>query len=379
MEPKQAGVRIAFVGGFLGAGKTTSLARLATLLMQRRLKVGLVTNDQSANLVDTAIIRRDHHHSAVQEVTGGCFCCRFTDLHGAVQSLASQNRPDVILCEPVGSCTDLTATILTPLKRMYAREFRLAPLSVLIDPDRLREVALRATPARLADETSYIWLKQMEEADILIVNKADLLSPSEQQRLRAYLEANYRRPVLFVSALHGQDMDTWLRLLLAEEHSGGHWLRELDYDRYARGEAALGWLNATGRLRGEHPIDLTAFARELLRAFSAACHSRRAEVAHFKAVISNNTDRQCHVQAHLTGKATYVSSSTPERCIAPRDASLIVNARVHLSPDVLSEIVFDCIHQAAETATAGCTATLSEVQSFSPAYPRPQFRMMGDN
>ncbi len=63
------------VGGFLGAGKTTLLSQAAKRLGQRGLRVGLVTNDQAANLVDTSVLREAA--AAVEEVPGGCFCCRF--------------------------------------------------------------------------------------------------------------------------------------------------------------------------------------------------------------------------------------------------------------------------------------------------------------
>src|SRR5262245_60456804 len=44
------------VGGFLGAGKTTAMLRLAEHLTQRGQRVGLITNDQSQGLVDTSIV-----------------------------------------------------------------------------------------------------------------------------------------------------------------------------------------------------------------------------------------------------------------------------------------------------------------------------------
>jgi len=50
-----------------------------------------------------------------REVAGGCFCCRFYDMMDAVAQLR-EYHPDVIFAEPVGSCVDLSATILQPLK-----------------------------------------------------------------------------------------------------------------------------------------------------------------------------------------------------------------------------------------------------------------------
>src|SRR5579862_302 len=107
-------IRFVMVGGFLGAGKTTTLSRLARLYMNRGQRVGLVTNDQAQDLVDTHSLQAQGF--AVEEVAGACFCCRFGDLIGKVDRLQNSEHPDVILAEPVGSCTDLVATVVQPLR-----------------------------------------------------------------------------------------------------------------------------------------------------------------------------------------------------------------------------------------------------------------------
>ena len=65
------------IGGFLGAGKTTSVAALAKHLSATGRTVGLITNDQGRELVDTAMLRSKGF--ATEEISGGCFCCRFNN------------------------------------------------------------------------------------------------------------------------------------------------------------------------------------------------------------------------------------------------------------------------------------------------------------
>src|SRR5687768_15930607 len=125
-------IRFIMVGGFLGAGKTTTLARLARFYMERGQKVGLVTNDQAQDLVDTHNLREQGF--PVEEVAGACFCCKFDDLLEKVSSLEANERPDVLLAEPVGSCTDLVATVVQPLKELYGQRFNVAPYAVLFKP-----------------------------------------------------------------------------------------------------------------------------------------------------------------------------------------------------------------------------------------------------
>src|SRR3989441_9779429 len=93
-------LRFVMVGGFLGAGKTTALARLARFYMDRGQRVGLVTNDQAQDLVDTNSLRAQGF--SVEEVPGACFCCKFDELVDKVGALEASQRPEVILAEPVG-------------------------------------------------------------------------------------------------------------------------------------------------------------------------------------------------------------------------------------------------------------------------------------
>ena len=85
-----AKVKVILVGGFLGAGKTTLVAQAAERLARQGKRVGLVANDQAADLVDTELFKETG--AQVEEVAGGCFCCRFPDMIAALDRLAGQGR-----------------------------------------------------------------------------------------------------------------------------------------------------------------------------------------------------------------------------------------------------------------------------------------------
>jgi G3E family GTPase len=180
--------RLIIIGGFLGAGKTTLVARAAERLVRRGARVGLITNDQAANLVDTAVLQAAE--SPVCEVSGGCFCCRFEDLVAVMDRLMAQSQPDVLMGEPVGSCTDLSATVLQPIKDRYRDRFRVVPFSVLVDVKQVRTLEkLRASldqgdSSSFPESVLYIYRKQLEEADVIVLNKADLGLPPNWPRSR---------------------------------------------------------------------------------------------------------------------------------------------------------------------------------------------------
>src|SRR5580700_1660425 len=154
----QKKLRFIMVGGFLGAGKTTTLARLARFYQGRGQKIGIVTNDQAQDLVDTTSLRSQGF--SVEEVPGACFCCRFDDLVGRVSQLESDQRPDVILAEPVGSCTDLVATVIQPLKDLYGTRFEVAPYPVLFKPSHGLRILRNEPGAGFSPKAAYIFRKQ---------------------------------------------------------------------------------------------------------------------------------------------------------------------------------------------------------------------------
>lgn len=359
-------VRVIFTGGFLGAGKTTALGAIARKLLQQGLTVGLVTNDQAANLVDTAIVKE--LEVPVSEVAGGCFCCRFSDLVDATEQIL-RNNPDVLLGEPVGSCVDLAATVVNPLKLFYGDIFRIAPFSVLVDPIRVRELVLKEVPSGFPEEIAYIFLKQLEEADIIVLNKIDALSPEEADRMVSALRAlQPNKPVLKISALRGDGVDEWLQMLMSDAPAGSHILREIDYDTYAKGEAVLGWLNSTVRLVGSPQFNGQKFAEVLMKELQNAIKARNGEVAHLKFLLTSGTQM---LRGHLTETDTEPNFIGELGEVS--EATLVLNARVAISPEELGGIATQAVLKAAKKVNAD--AEVLSIQSFSPPYPRPPYRL----
>ena len=363
--------RLILVGGFLGAGKTTLLAEAALRLGRQGKRVGLVANDQAADLVDTEILKQSG--AGVEEVAGGCFCCRFPDMVTAMDRLVRESGADVLLGEPVGSCTDLSATVMQPLKDHHRDRFEVAPFSVLIDAGQVRALArlqaagAPAPPARFPDNVLYIYEKQLEEADAIVLNKVDRLSADEVAELKQSLAARFpETPLLTTSALHGDGVDAWLDFV-GQGQAAGRRIAEVDYDTYAAGEAALGWMNASAKLRASGAVDWQAFALDLLEAIRGRLRDRSGEIAHLKLYLTTPG-------AHVAGNVTSNDSPASVRGqIDPaRDAvALLVNARVHVQPDVLQAVVEESLRAAAGECIE---ATITNMRSFFPGRPEPTYR-----
>jgi G3E family GTPase len=80
-------VHLIVLGGFRGAVKTATILRLAQHCVAKGKRVGIVTNDHAADLVDSEIFRSANLDAL--EVAGGCFCCRFDDFISASRRLSA--------------------------------------------------------------------------------------------------------------------------------------------------------------------------------------------------------------------------------------------------------------------------------------------------
>jgi G3E family GTPase len=359
-------VRFVMLGGFLGAGKTTALARLARHYQGQGLKVGVITNDQAENLVDTATFRDQGW--AAEEIPGGCFCCRFDALAQAAGRLALAERPDVLLAEPVGSCTDLVATVVQPLKRLYADRYWVAPYVVLLDPARAQDILAERRFGGFSPKVAYIFHKQLEEADVIALNKADTLAPAEQGELLDLIRRNYpAAEVLAVSARTGDGFER-LTALIGRDGAFGRNIPSVDYDTYAEGEAELGWLNRTARLVAERRFALDDLLAELAARLRAALRREGAEVAHLKMRLQAG-DAASTVNL-VRGDA--LPELSRRAAVEAPAADLTVNARVHTDPDALSRVVGQCLEEVC--AARGIAVTPGRDQHFRPGRPVPTHR-----
>jgi G3E family GTPase len=346
--------RISIVGGFLGAGKTTLILAAAEKLVERGYRVGLVTNDQGEDLVDTALA--EDATIPVTEVAGGCFCCRFPDLLAGLQRLQEVASPDIILAEPVGSCTDLIATVLRPLVQFYGEQYELAPLTVLLDSSR----SMDDFPA----DIRYLHEQQVAEAEILLLSKSDLTGT------QSIPEANGTSSVrsLPISAHTGNGVDEWLSMILGQTSRNPEALL-IDYDRYAKAEAALGWLNAKGQVRADTPYSARQWMATLLATLERLSAEQQASVAHIKTLVITP---QAKLKASLT-QAGSISWDLDASSADTGSHKFILNVRVNATPGQLEQIAMQAIEAAKPDPSS--RYYMEHFECFSPLPPRPTHRL----
>lgn len=361
------------IGGFLGAGKTTAVSKLAQHLTNQGLRVGLITNDQGRELVDTAMLKSLGF--ATEEISGGCFCCRFNSLVEAADRLTEASAPDVIIAEPVGSCTDLVATVTYPLRRIYGDQFAIAPLSVLVDPIRVQRVLGLAEGGNFSEKVIYIYRKQLEEADVIVVGKSDLLDASDQAELTEKLQAEFPHATIFsASSRSGVGLDAWFGHITSEEQVARRAM-EVDYEIYAEGEALLGWLNASVRIDAESELEaaelLPALAKEMQRRLSGA----DAQIAHLKMTLSPDEAIGGAIAVVNLVRNDFVPELSIELEEPFCGGDLIINLRAEATSDVLAQVLRDSLREVTEQLLAySLSAKILHLEHFQPGKPTPTHR-----
>ena len=355
------------VGGFLGAGKTSTISRLAKHYMSLGKKVGIVTNDQTTDLVDTQSLRSQGFD--VGEVAGSCFCCNFNALTSTVEHLGEGQLPDVILAEPVGSCTDLVATVIRPLTEVYGVPLDVAPYGVILKPSHGLRILRGEKTSGFSPKANYIFRKQIEEADFVVINRVDELSPDEVTELQMLIETEYPgRPVLRCSAKTGEGFSV-LTETLEQRGLFGRRVMEVDYDIYAEGEAELGWLNSQVVLESTQDFDLDAFLMDLIQRLHARLLSSSAEAAHLKVIgLCESSYAVANLVSNATGPELSLASNSQTL-----SANVVVNARVATDPADLELIVREEL--AAAAAAIDVSQTVISLQSFRPGRPVPTHRI----
>jgi hypothetical protein len=344
---------IVVVGGFLGAGKTTLILAAARELERLGRRCAVVLNDQGTSLVDTRLADLQGVKSA--EVTGGCFCCRLSELVMVAERLRNF-EPEVIFAEPVGTCADIVATVLRPFQE-YQDSFRIAPFTVLVDPGRAQTLLQKDSDPRLC----FLFSKQIEEADLVCFTKADL-HPSCPQ----IFPSGAARPVRQVCSATGQGVLAWLDEVLSGTLGNSDQPLEIDYQQYAQAEAALAWLNLRATFEPKTPTSPAMTLGRFLDSLDQHLTLAGISIVHLKMIVSSLSG---FVKAALweSGQEPQVEGTLDASPAAKHD--ILLNLRAIGEPHTTRRIIEQ------ELARLEGRIVLLELTCFSPAAPKPEKRI----
>ncbi|GAB4183779.1 MAG: zinc metallochaperone GTPase ZigA [Terrimicrobiaceae bacterium] len=197
---------VTVLSGFLGAGKTTLLNHVLNNREGRR--VAVIVNDMSEVNIDADLVRDggaelSRTEEKLVEMTNGCICCTLRDdLLKEVSRLANEKRFDYLLIESTGVSEPLpvaqTFTFGDEEGRSLSEITRLDTMVTVVDAahflDQYREAeSLKERGEAIGEDdertVADLFVDQVEFANVLIVNKLDLVSEEERQELLGTLRA----------------------------------------------------------------------------------------------------------------------------------------------------------------------------------------------
>jgi len=354
-------MQIHLLSGFLGSGKTTAVQHAANILLQENKKIGVITNDQGKHLVDGDFFKTLGLPN--RQVINGCFCCNYNQLEENIQSLIDTNNINVLFAESVGSCTDIVATVLKPLLQQRPD----ASLTVSTFAD-IRLLQMMLTGKHSFDKTiQYIFLKQLEEASIIVINKIDLVDKEALMKVKELMKENYRNKILvYQNSLEDQSVIKWLQILDTDKikkKSAKAQSLNIDYDIYAEGETKLAWFDQSLEV---YSVTNNALLHieHLINNIHKKIMQRRYSIGHLKFLVNNKQ------------KVSFISNTEPPVLLAREQlstASLLINVRVQATPKHIQTIIEETMQE--EEKASGCKIIVNSFAAFRPRYPKPAYRM----
>jgi cobalamin biosynthesis protein CobW len=184
------------VSGFLGSGKTTLVRRLLEQAQAEGRRVAFVSNELGELGVDRALLGQGGE--AYVELEGGCVCCELSDdLVNTLQTLRDEVHPDRIVVETSGAALPWDTQL----------NFWRDPVREWIGDD-MAVVVVNAEQVVEGRDLEGTFTDQVSSADLLVLNKVDLVDEASLERVRATLRAlEDEAPI--VEASHG-DVDPLL-------------------------------------------------------------------------------------------------------------------------------------------------------------------------
>jgi G3E family GTPase len=363
---------LAIIGGALGSGKTTTIIEIGKKLTRDfKKEVVIVTNDQGEVLVDTKTA--EDFGFVAAEVVRGCLCCKFKDFVKSASILLEKVNPDIILAEPVGSCADIPDAVCNPIQKHYKDKFKLAPLIILLDALTVLDYSKRNALLPPFWPAEYLYLMQVQQAEIIALNKIDLVEIEDLDPMLDYIKKlNERARIITFSAKTGEGIEEILETIVGKEHMPYSY-PEVDYETYAKAEAELGWYNGSLEISSERKFDAQVFIEDLMLKVSENVSLVHGEIAHLKAHLATDAGF-LKASIVMDRREVGLTGGINKPVIKGR---MIINARARLDPENLRDATRNALDET--IAKHGLKYKNLKEEFFRPSYPKPQYSIRATN
>lgn len=357
------------VSGFLGSGKTTTMIALARAINARMKgegepsKVAIIANDLGAkNLVDA-----DYTRTAdvpIDEIAGDCICYVTEDLVYRINRLADAGA-DLVVSDIPGCGVGALNHVYVVLKQQFPNRFDLLPLVCLVDPIRLRMILPQEEDINLPDEMRFLLNAQLAEADLIVLNKCDLIDEEEREADLAFIRTAYPDiPVMWISARTGEGVEELADYVLS--HDAAAEPRDLgtDTEEFDAAEAQMCWYNRRffAEERTGADIDFNTVVEDFMEAIRDGLIEARRNVPHLKLFAAGVGED--FVKCSIVG-VDYDLEFERKLQQDYSGIAIVVNARATCESDTFGDIVEDAMDTIKAKHNLKCRVIFTECFGFA--------------
>ncbi|MGI6711228.1 MAG: GTP-binding protein [Bacillota bacterium] len=331
------------VSGFLGAGKTTSMVALANYVNGNSGKASVIANDLGAkNLVDAKF--SEACGCNITELTGECICYQTENLVDRLRRLMDYEHNDLVMSDIPGCGVGALEHVYHKLNKEYHGEFELAPFTVIVDPERLRTIMPEQADINLPEEMKYLFKAQLQEADVVVLNKIDLLTDTEIEAYLKFLKDFCPDVAVFaISAKNKTNIDQVADYIMTHDAQ----LKSVDIGyggpEFIAAEQKLSWYNRQLYVKiccGT--FDGNAFLEDLIENIRTKLKDKHRNIPHLKVFANGADGTACKISLLGVDYDMQFDSRLSQPCI---DLPVIINARATCESQLLTKIMDEALDE----------------------------------
>ena len=327
--------------GFLGSGKTTTMIALTRYYTTHFGKAAMISNDlgEGVTLADDRLARLNGVNAS--QITDECICfCH--DVLTERLNVYFDDGCELVISDIPGFGVGALEHVYHGLSKKYPDQFELGPFTVLIEP---QNAALLLNGQ--GGDRMFILHAQLMEADLIVLNKCDLLEAAKREEYRDWLAVHYPQArVIAISAVTGEGLEELSIALAQGKASMRH--PDIDYEdanlQNAMDQLTEYYLEYVAQVCC-NDFDGTEYLTELARMVQAELKAKGYEIPHMKLLAWEPEGDFGKVDLLGVDRPIEVTRRFARPCT---DIAVVLNANAACPADVLNEIIIEATKAASQ-------------------------------